>query len=641
MKTNWSALRFGCLLLAGAALVVLPTRAQIAQETPGSAAARAPYISSVTVSHVGQQTTVRISGSRDLRFRASRLSRPPRLVLDFAGTKLDVPRNAVRSEYAPVAGVRMGHPYPGRSRVVIDLTKFTPYHVQTDGSNLTISFHAAGSEPSSSSIQAPARGIPPVVSVPPMPLPAWLTRADLAFAMPVPQPPAPETADRTAKADKADKAETAEPDPAAPQTDGTAVKKYTGEPISVNLKDVDLKDFFRLIHEISGLNVVLDPSVKGSVTLVLDNVPWDQALDIVLENNGLAKELDGNVLRIVTQDTLKREAEEKRDVAKAQEEALEVVTATRVLSYAKADTLVPTIKKFLSPRGDVIADSRSNMLIIRDIPSSIPKVDNLIRQLDRKGQQVEIDARVVAASRAFARDIGTQFGFATTAGNTVLGGLTGAANFASPVGHIVPPPLVEAGTSPAQMPLVSNLGAVSPNSGITFSTQGRNYAIDFILSMMEAKGVGKVLSEPKGVIQNNQTLTVKQGTKVPIQTTINNTISVQYVDAVLELQVTPQITADGTVLMNVTVENTQIDQGIPRVQGIPALDTQSTETKVLINDGGTVVIGGVVTSSQRTDISQVPLVGSVPLIGHLFKRTSVNVQSQELLFFVTPRILPG
>ena len=157
----------------------------------------------------------------------------------------------------------------------------------------------------------------------------------------------------------------------------------------------------------------------------------------------------------------------------------------------------------------------------------------------------------------------------------------------------------------------------------------------------ESKGVGKLLSKPKIITQNNEKAAVKQGTKIPIQTTINNTISVQFIDAVLKLEVTPQITADGTVFMDVLVENTQIDAGIPRVQGIPALDTEAAETKVTVADGGTVVIGGIIVSSQRTDIFQVPVVGSLPLIGHLFKRTSVSTSSQELLFFLTPRIIPG
>jgi len=191
------------------------------------------------------------------------------------------------------------------------------------------------------------------------------------------------------------------------------------------------------------------------------------------------------------------------------------------------------------------------------------------------------------------------------------------------------------------MPLATNLAAGAPTSGLSYLFSSVNFALDFQLSAMESRGVGKVLSEPKGVTQNNEKLTVKQGQKIPIQTTVNNTVSIQLIDVVLRLEVTPQITAEGTVFMDVTVENTQIDTGIPRINGTPALDTQSTETKVLINDGGTVVIGGVVVSNQTTNIQQVPLLGSVPLIGNLFKRTTVNVTSQELLFFVTPRILPG
>ena len=193
----------------------------------------------------------------------------------------------------------------------------------------------------------------------------------------------------------------------------------------------------------------------------------------------------------------------------------------------------------------------------------------------------------------------------------------------------------------SQIPLNTNLGATAPNSGFTFSTQGHNYAIDFLLSLMETRGVGKILSEPKGITQNNEKLTVKQGQQVPIQTNINNTISIQYVDAVLKLEVTPQITSEGTVFLDINVENTQIDQSIQRDTGNPALDTQSTQTKVLINDGGTVVIGGVVVTNQNTTIDQVPLLGSVPLIGNLFKHTAISVSTQELMFFVTPRILPG
>lgn len=445
---------------------------------------------------------------------------------------------------------------------------------------------------------------------------------------------------------------------AAPSTPASVVRqdqvnsaKYTGSPISVNLKNVDLQDFFRLIHEISGLNVVVDPSVKGTLTLVLDNVPWDQALDIVLQNNDLDKQLDGNVLRIATKETLKKEADEQKELAKAQIEAADVVTTTRTLNYAKANDLVDTVKKFLSPRGDVLADPRTNTLIISDIPTALPVIDNLLRELDKKTQQVEIEARVVAANRNFSRELGSQFAFAGSANNgkNIFGGVPVIGT--SPVGRFVPPlpppPVITGTTAPTSgtptavnMPLVTNLATTVPTSGVSYAFSTANFALDYVISAAEAKGVGKLLSAPNEIVQNNEQATIKQGTKIPIQTVINNTISVQFVDAVLELQVTPQITDQGTIFLTIHVENTQIDPSIPRIQGIPALDTQAQDTRVLVSDGQTVKIGGIIVSNQQTNIDEVPFVGSLPIIGQLFRHTTVSTNSQELLFFVTPRILP-
>jgi type IV pilus assembly protein PilQ len=634
MKTNWPALGFCCLLLAGAAVAVLPASAQVAQVTPMSAAPQLASISAIEVAQPGRQTTVRISGTGELHYKTSRLDSPPRLVLDFADTRMTIDKNKVPSEHAPVLDVRTGQPNPGQSRIVIDLVKDVPFSTQDNGSNVTIFFTTPAALATPAALhpaRKPAQRKLAAVNAPNMPLPTWLTGREMGFARPASEPAAPAPQNPPVA------------DSPTPVAVPAQEKKYTGDPISVNLKDVDLKDFFRLIHEISGLNVVLDPSVRGTVTLVLDEVPWDQGLDIVLRNNGLTKEIDGNVLRIATQDTLKREADQRRELVKAQSDAVEPVTVTRVLSYAQAASMVITLKRFLTARGDVFADTRSNTLIIRDIPSSIPKVDNLIRQIDRKSQQVEIDARVVQTSRSFAREIGTEFGFSAPTGitgNTGFGGLTGLSTFVSPVIHSVSTPFSTGTGAKNQIPFNTNLGATAPTSGFTFATQGHNYAIDFLLSLMETHGAGKILSEPKGITQNNEKLTVKQGQQVPIQTNINNTISVQYIDALLKLEVTPQITSEGTVFLDISVENTQIDKSIS-VLGNPGLDTQSTQTKVLINDGGTVVIGGVVVTNQNTTIDQVPLLGSMPLIGNLFKHTSISVSTQELMFFVTPRILPG
>ena len=674
MKTNWPALKYGCLVLAGMTLAVKPAPAQTSEST---GARKSAVISSVAITQAPERSAVRVEGEGKLDVRAARMQHPDRLVLDFVGARMAVHKTVIPGVSAPVVDVRMGQYQPDIARVVVDLTAPTSYSVSRDGSAVVISFSAPKARPMGVSqkstlttsapdetSQKPAEASAHATQIPSprFALPGELTQpSSVALASfseknaPAHTEANPQQAAQQAVQQANAAATKLAADAAQSAPTQTSSARYTGEPISVNLKDVDLRDFFRLIHEISGLNVVLDPAVKGSLTIVLDEVPWDQALDIVLQNNGLDKQLNGNVLRIATRATLKSEAETQRDLVKAQAEAVDPVTVTRVLSYAKAATLKDTLKKFLSPRGDILSDDRSNTLIIRDIPSVIPTLDNLTAQLDRKSQQVEIEARVVSASRSFAQDIGTQLAFSTSTGNNVFGGndavgtspifrpfIPGVST--SPALIAGQPPTPTAGSTTASnvaMPLVTNLGAGTPTSGMSYVFTSANFALDFMISAAESKGVGKLLSKPKIFTQNNEKATIKQGTKIPIQTTINNTISVQYIDAVLKLEVTPQITKEGTIFMDVLVENTQIDAGIPRIQGVPALDTQAAETKVTVADGGTVVIGGVIISSQRVDISEVPIVGTLPIIGNLFRRRNITTSSQELLFFLTPRILPG
>src|ERR1700722_17626359 len=418
--------------------------------------------------------------------------------------------------------------------------------------------------------------------------------------------------------------------------------KYTGEPISVNLKDVDLKDFFRLIHEISGLNVVLDPNVHGTLTVVLDDVPWDQALDIVLKNNDLARELEGNVLRIATVDTLKHEADGRRAQIESEALAVEKVSITRFLSYAKAKDVIVTVKKFLSQRGDVVADDRTNAVIINDIPKVLPTIDRLLTQLDRKTQEVEIEARVVAATRQFARDIGTQLGIGWGNGPSATGGNPAAGSSPTTVNGLTPGYVTGpgTGTTGSSIPLFSNLGSTSPTSGLSFVNASNNVRIDAVLSMAESRGLLKVLSRPRVVTQNNIQALVKQGVRVPIvtQAQLGGPPTVTYVDAFLRLTVTPQITSENTIFLNVDVENTTPNFGT-EVQGNPELITQQATTQVLVTDGGTVVIGGVIQTQNSINITQVPLLGNLPFLGNLFKHTQVTTSNQELIFFITPRII--
>jgi type IV pilus assembly protein PilQ len=664
MTTNWRALRCGCLILTSVMLGGSPAIVR-GQESAG-AGTTAAVISSVAITQDPQRAAVRVEGAGHLDVHAVRMQNPERLVLDFTGARLSVQKTSIPGVSAPVRGVRMGQFRPDVARVVIDLTASAPYQIAHEGEAVVVYLQVQPADANapgaltSTTADEPRKEVasdakssqPGNAANAHFPLPNELTQpsATLGTAKEASQPARSENSAQQAAQQAVQQATTAATTMAAQQataaTPSPSAGHYTGEPISVNLKDVDLKDFFRLIHEISGLNVVLDPNVKGTLTIVLDEVPWDQALDIVLINNGLDKQLNGNVLRVATRDTLKKEAETARDLQKAQAEAVAPVTVTRVLSYANARIMVTTLKKFLSARGDIFADDRSNQLVIRDIPSVIPTIDNLIRQLDRKSQQVEIEARVVQASRSFSQDIGVQWGFAgtTTSGRTIFGGTpqTGVSPIATGTG-LPQPPLIATSTSGSGsgLPFNVNLPAGTPTSGFYFGHRSPNFAVDLYITAAEAKGVGKLLSKPKVITQNNEKATVKQGQKIPIQTTINNTISVQYIDAVLKLEVTPQITAEGTVFMDVLVENTQIDNGIPRVQGIPALDTQSAETKVLVADGGTVVIGGIIVTSQQTSVTQVPVLGSLPVIGRLFREQAVTINSSELLFFLTPRIIPG
>jgi type IV pilus secretin PilQ/predicted competence protein len=606
-------------------------------------------ISRVSVSTQGQQPGVQIEGSGDFHYHATRMDNPTRLVLDFADTTLVNSTSTVAGDSALIRNIRIGQFQSDVARVVIQLERWSPYTVTNSSNGLLITFgsSANSSDDQTSSLRA-ANSKPAEVKssdpvAPQLPLPTWLTQPTFGFASQAPAaPPAPAP---TQQSQTMSVPAQGVPPSATVQTS----PKYTGEPIRVNFKDVDLQDFFRLIHEVSGLNVVLDPSVKGSVTLVMEDVPWDQVLDIVLRNNNLDKQLDGNVLRIASKATIKAEADQRVALIAAEVNSEPVITVTYRLSYAKASTagastagkttqgkaMDELLKPFLSPRGSVFGDSRTNTLIIRDVQSTIPKIEDLIKQLDRKSQQVEIEARVVLASRSFAQDIGTQIALGGVSGGNSLSGAQGTA---SPLTHSTgaTPPVVSAGTT--ALPLLTNLGATAATSGLAFEHMAGSFAIDMIITAMESKGVGKLLSAPKVVTQNNTEGIAQQGTQIPIQTNINNTISTQYISAVLMLKVTPQITADGTIFMIVHIENTQIDSGIPAILGQPALSTQSVDDQVLAKDGQTIMLGGVMVNSQTTQYNEVPLFGSIPVIGNLFKHRTISVQSQELWFFLTPRV---
>jgi type IV pilus assembly protein PilQ len=292
-------------------------------------------------------------------------------------------------------------------------------------------------------------------------------------------------------------------------------------------------------------------------------------------------------------------------------------------------------------RGDIVSDDRTNAVIISDIPSVIPAVDRLIQQLDRKTQEVEIEARVVSATRSFARDIGTQLGFGWGNSPSAIGGASSVGTSPITVGNTPNPLYIVSGNKTAvQIPLFSNLGVVQPTSGFSFINATNSVRIDAILTMAESRGLLKILSRPRVVTQNNIQAIVKQGVRIPIesQATLSSPPTITYVDAFLKLTVTPQITVENTIFLNVDVENTTPDFS-QEINGNPTLVTQQATTQVLVTDGGTVVIGGVIQTNNSVQIAQVPLLGSIPWLGNLFKHQTVNSTNQELIFFITPRVV--
>jgi len=399
---------------------------------------------------------------------------------------------------------------------------------------------------------------------------------------------------------------------------------YKGTRISLNLVDADIKQVFRLFHEISGLNFVLDPGVSGRVTIVLDQVPWTQALDLILKNNGLDKSYEGNVLRIAATQKLAQEAAARKQLKEAEELEVEPITMTRTLSYAKAEDVQRVIREsgILSTRGKVIVDPRTNTLIVSDVPKKVEPLDKLISTLDSETPQVMIEARIVETSKRFSRDMGIMWGFQARA-DASRGTST---NLSFPHN--------------ASMRYGLNLPGNSGASQLAFSFGNivDSFTLDMALNALEEEGQGRILSSPKVATQNNERAEIEQGVRIPIVNTTATEINVEFVSASLLLNVTPQITAEGTIILDVVVENNSPDFQ-NTAGGIPTITTQRAQTKVLISDGGTTVIGGIFVVREGNAEIGVPWFRKIPGLGWMFKNQRITDENRELLIFITPKIV--
>jgi type IV pilus assembly protein PilQ len=417
-------------------------------------------------------------------------------------------------------------------------------------------------------------------------------------------------------------------------------KEYKGFEISIiDVKDADVVDLLRFIADQVGLNLYVDSSVPQlSATYRFRNIPWDQALEIILANANLDKEFRNGVLRVATMDKFKDEERARQELREQREENVPRETVTFSLNYAKAEDVLPLVDNYLSKRGNILMDERTNMLIIQDIPNRMTTIRALIKKLDRMIDQVSIEARLVETSKRFLRELGIQWGLSAEY-SPELGTETGL-DFPNRLG--VGGPNI-GGISPGglQGGYEVNLPVVSENAsgiGLTLGNFLDNFKLDVSLQMLESEGFGQIISSPKITTQNNKTALIKNGQKVPIQTIQRGTITVTYIDAVLDLQVTPHITSDETVIMDVIVDKSEPDF-TRTVDGNPVINIRRAETKVLVKNGGTAVIGGIFTLNEQSSEDGIPGLRKIPFLEKLFSHELKSYENQELLIFVTPRIV--
>src|SRR5688572_20523113 len=438
-------------------------------------------------------------------------------------------------------------------------------------------------------------------------------------------------------------------------------KEYTGERLTLNFQDIETRAVLQLLADTSGQNIVVSDSVQGNVTLRLQNVPWDQALDIVLRTKGLDKRRQDNVIIVAPTEELA--AREKAELAarKDLQELAPLRTEYLQVNYAKASDLASLIKSgaansLLSGRGSVTIDERTNTLLIQDTADRLGDIRRLVSTLDIPVKQVLIEARIVIVNDDFSRDLGVRFGGAIAgsygSSGTILGSSTGlnsgTDDDSGPVidvpgdGINAAPPPVGIVTRPVDERYMVNLPVANPAGRFALTMLDSNYIVDLELSAAQAEGRGEIISSPRVVTANQREAVIEQGQEIPYQeASSSGATTVQFKKAVLGLKVTPQITPDNRIIMDLTVTKDSVGQFIQGAQGalIPSIDTREIVTQVLVNDGQTVVLGGIMETEYRDTENKVPWLGDIPGLNVLFRSTSKRNNKDELLIFVTPRIL--
>ncbi len=424
---------------------------------------------------------------------------------------------------------------------------------------------------------------------------------------------------------------------------GTAARRFKGKKINIDLQDADIVNVIRLIGDVSGKNVVVGEDVKGRVTIKLRNVPWDQALSVILRTKSLGQERRGGIIRIAPQQKLDEEQTARLKAAEDREKKQPTTVRLIPVNYAVANELTPQIKELLSDRGRVTFDERTNVIIVEDVRANLDQAEQLVRTLDTQTPLVHIEARMVEATTSFSRALGIQWG----------GGLFFSQRGGNPTGLIFPnniglvggadDPLLQqqpiaGGFAPTNYAVNLPSESVTSSVGLNLGSIGNYGFLNARLSAAETNGEAHTISAPKVTTLNNKPATIRQGFQIPVTTTTQNQIQTTVINAALQMEVTPHVTADGSILMavNITNDTPQFNQDS---NGIPVINGKAVQTELLVPDGDTAVIGGIFTRTYGEVYNQTPFLGDIPLLGWLFKNYRAQDERGEMLIFITPRII--
>lgn len=626
------------------AVVVAETIAEPALPVvePALTSGPATALAAIRTSGSGASLQVKLEMDGTAEYTSFQLPEPLRVVIDLPGVVNRMAEKSLELGDPYVKRIRISQFKPDVTRVVLDLDEMAEYRLARQNDGMVFSF---GTAPVYQPAVTPAAQVAEVVApaeepvrkvemvsqvvtedvfaaISPVPPTRSKPSANVVISSPSPQTP-PETA--TPISENALAAQDAAAIMSASRTLSPEERIYSGEPIDLTLKDADIRDVLRTFAQLTGLNIAIDPQVKGTVTVEFQDVPWDQALELILKQNGLAFDLDGNVMRIGTVERLSQESDQTRKREEAKRLNVATQTVIRDLSYAKAGDVSTLLSAMASPRGKIIVDARTNQLIITEVPEYLQTMLNLIQEVDIATPQVVIEARIVETTKNFSRSLGVEWGFNADL-DPALGTGTGL-QFPNRV-NVVGGPI--------------GLGVGNAVLGLTLGNVLGTFDLDITLTAAESEGLAKIVSAPRVQTQDNTPAEIQSGVQIPIQTRVNFTTTVQYIDATLRLVVTPRITAEGTVIMEIELAKVEPALGLQVAggQNSPLL-TRRAKTTLMVRDGGTAVIGGIYQATDNDAQSRIPFLHRVPVLGMLFKNSTVSKRHDELLIFITPRIVRG